>query len=1039
MKHRKKSNFRSFIEQTICFVLLTLILFSPRQIHSQSNALVINGANIIMDGGTSAEPIYLIVNQNSSDGIVRHSGHIHSENQYNYVKWISGSQTGNYVIPFGIGGNQANYIPFTFDKVSTNSAHIQMSTWHTDIPNYPRPQATNVNAVTNMLFHADSVDYAIDRFWDIRASNTTANLTFSYLGIENTTINPTGNVRAQHWNGNSWDEPVLPGTPGVTSGVGTAGVFQNQNTFSPWVLSIAPFCIEDTISYPQTAYCNDDSNSCNIVHTEDGTTGTYSAVPAGLHIDVNTGAITPSLSEPGTYTVTLTVAATPICPEYETSTTVTILPTPEVEVLIPTVCYATNATITAQVSPNGSYSYAWTTPASVPNPGNVNSFTSNVEGNYSVTVTSINGCTSSATANFAYPELLDAYFTKEDVSCNGGSDGSIDITVEGGTPNYSFQWSDGATTEDRQGLTNGNYSLTVTDAIGCTVSLIVPITQAPAISISGNINNVSCFGGGNGSISATVSGGNSGGYNYSWNNGQTTAIISNLEQGTYILTVTDTKACTQTASYTVTQPNQIQISGTTNSPNCFEGNDGSVNITVNGGTPEYSYSWSNSATSQNLNNVQAGVYTITVSDANSCTKTASFEINNPDQMLINSTVIPETCDNDNGAISIVVNGGTPDYTYAWSSNTNNATVPNISNLNNDTYSVTVSDANGCVKDTTFHVERITPPEIVITDVVNETCSDANASITVEVINGRPDYNYLWSSNAGNNSPNLSNISEGAHYLTITDADGCLADTIIYISNHQAPQPFITGISPAHCGQSDGGASFAVSGQSDSYTYEWNTSPARFGNSENDLAGGTYIISVSDGICDVEYEITIPDLPGPTAHGAAHPSVAYEDNANIRFVDLSEGDIESWYWDFDNGFATSEKEPRYEYNMAGEYDVVLYVVDKFGCTDVDTVKVLILPGMEVWIPDAFSPNGDGLNESFGPVLGGVSEKGYEFVIYDRWGKKAFYTNDINKRWDGTINGVKVELNSVFVYKLRVENLLGKEFYYTGRVTLVYGLE
>lgn len=289
---------------------------------AQNNALVLNGALTILNGGTTTTPIYMVVNQNNPLGIVRNSGHINSENQYNYIKWESGSTTGNYVFPFGIGSNTADYIPFTFNKTTAGASDIQLSTWFTNTPNFPRPATTNVGAVTSMTGTADSVLFAIDRFWDIQ-STATADLTFSYRGIENTTIAPTDTVKAQHWNGVSWDAPVGPGNFGLTTGIGTAGPFMGQNTFSPWILSLQPQCPSATISYSSTTFCNNINISQPI--TQSGTTGgTYSATPVGLSINTSNGAIIPSTSTPGTYTVSYNVNATTGCNAFNTTVVVTI-------------------------------------------------------------------------------------------------------------------------------------------------------------------------------------------------------------------------------------------------------------------------------------------------------------------------------------------------------------------------------------------------------------------------------------------------------------------------------------------------------------------------------------------------------------------------------------------------------------------------------------------------------------------------------------------------------------------------------------------
>lgn len=247
---------------------LVLVTFNSK---AQNNALALNGAYIVMDGGKATNKIELVINQPNESGIVRLSGggHIHSEGQYHVVKWLTNEETGSYVFPFGVGGDADNYIPFTFNKTAGNSS-VTMSTWATNQQNSPKPGVTNVDAVTNMSGATDSVLYAIDRFWDIQASGTTADLTFSYLGSENTTLNPEDNVMAQRWNGTDWENQVGPGTAGVTTGVGTAGPYVDQNSFSPWVLvtsnpvGVESLDMQNTIS----VYPNPASDKVNVVIDE---------------------------------------------------------------------------------------------------------------------------------------------------------------------------------------------------------------------------------------------------------------------------------------------------------------------------------------------------------------------------------------------------------------------------------------------------------------------------------------------------------------------------------------------------------------------------------------------------------------------------------------------------------------------------------------------------------------------------------------------------------------------------------------------------
>ena len=349
---------------------LTLKLFSSLIIimfyqlsdkcYAQNNSIVLDGAYIVLDGGTTTNKIFVVVDQPDPSGIVRlpAGGHIHSENQFNLVKWNSESTTGNYIFPFGVNGNATDYIPFTFNKTAGDNS-ISASTWATNNQNTPYPEASNVAEVTSMTGITDSVEYAIDRFWDIQAESTTADLTFSYRGSENTTSLPNSSVQAQHWNGNSWDAPVGPGSPGVTNGIGTVGPVLAQTSFSPWVL-IAP-CLTDSLT-----------QNLEICQGSSITVGNNTYNSTGIYIDNFTN----NLGCDSILTTNLTVTSLPIVNSTFSNDA----------------CAANQGEITiTSSSPNTPLSYSWNT-------GSTNSnLTGLSEGNYTVTVTDSKSCSVSET------------------------------------------------------------------------------------------------------------------------------------------------------------------------------------------------------------------------------------------------------------------------------------------------------------------------------------------------------------------------------------------------------------------------------------------------------------------------------------------------------------------------------------------------------------------------------------------------------------------------------------------------------------------
>ncbi len=509
-------------------VCLFLLLVSCCSITQAQNALVLNGGITVMNGGAAGTPVYLVVNESNTAGITRLAGggHIHSENQYNFVKWISGTGTGNYVFPFGVAGNAADYIPFTFNKTTAGNSDIDMSTWQTDIPNNPHPAATNVGPVTSMTGTADSVLYALDRFWDIQTSAaTTADLTFSYLGIENTTSNPLDTVKAQHWDGSVWDPQVGPGNLGVVAGVGTAGPFVGQTTFSPWILSIIPNCPTAVFSYP-TDYCDNDT-STQLPAFAGGLGGTYSVVPAvGLALDTLTGGIVPANSTPGTYTVTYTIDSTAGCPTFTTDTTVTINPT---------VSNPQNATICQgdSILLGGAFQ--------------------TIAGVYNDTLSTSLGCDSVIITTLSINPIVNTQTT--DSICQGQS-----ILLGGALQ-----------------TTAGVYYDTLSTSLGCDSILETTLTINPLPVIVASVDDTICPG-----LISNISA--SGGVSYNWDNGlgagQNQAVTP-LTTTTYVVTGTDANGCQNTDTVIVNvEPGTVANAGIDQ-----ELCDDILSFTLNGNTP----------------------------------------------------------------------------------------------------------------------------------------------------------------------------------------------------------------------------------------------------------------------------------------------------------------------------------------------------------------------------------------------------------------------------------------------------------------------
>ncbi len=270
-------------------------------------------------------------------------------------------------------------------------------------------------------------------------------------------------------------------------------------------------------------------------------------------------------------------------------------------------------------SPIAGVSFLWSTGATT---AMISSLAPNV---YTVTATDAAGCTATEIATIAQPTALTSSFTTQNISCFGGSNGALTASPAGGTPGYNYAWSNGQNGMTINNLAAGNYTVTVRDNNGCSVTGSTQLIQPVLLSTSLTSQNISCFGGANGGLTAVPAGGTPG-YNYLWSSGQSTVTINNLTAGNYTVTVTDLNGCTATSSTQLTQPAQITLSVNATNESAMGANDGSASAMPGGGTPGYNYLWSNGAVTAQIGNLAPGAYTVTVTDINGCTRSATATV-----------------------------------------------------------------------------------------------------------------------------------------------------------------------------------------------------------------------------------------------------------------------------------------------------------------------------------------------------------------------------------------------------------------------------
>ncbi len=370
------------------------------------------------------------------------------------------------------------------------------------------------------------------------------------------------------------------------------------------------------------------------------------------------------------------------------------------------------------------------------------------------------------------------------VGCGGGNTGAIDITVSGGSGTYGYHWSNNKTTQDISNLAAGTYSVTVTSPGGC--SATASATVQPKLKLTVTKTNTNCNGGSDGTATAQLSGGTAP-YNILWSNGETTETITNLSPGTYIVVVVDAAGCVRSSSAYIGQPPAIGISGQIQHVNCNGAADGSINVTIVNGTAPYTYLWSDGATTQNRSGLSAGAYTLSVTDANGCARQKSFTVNQPSALSVSFAIDNVSCNGgSDGEIKATAGGGVKfptsalcngeRYCYIWS---NGATTRTISGLAPGTYTLSVTDANGCVLVGSATVTQ--PAPLVIAGVAQELLPNGKYRLTVMATGGTTPYKYKRSPSTSFQSSNVfNNVPVGSYTITVRDKNLCETSVTINV-------------------------------------------------------------------------------------------------------------------------------------------------------------------------------------------------------------------------------------------------------------------
>lgn len=602
-------------------------------------------------------------------------------------------------------------------------------------------------------------------------------------------------------------------------------------------------------------------------------------------------------------------------------------------------CFGNNSGNIATTFTGGNtiYNYNWT-----PNISSGAIANNLVAGSYQLNVVDDKGCNTTQNFNITEPTGINIVINTDSVNCKGEASGSASSLVSGGTPPYNYSWSNGSNTANAQNLSVGAYQLNIVDLNGCTASANFNIYEPnDTIAITATSNNISCFEGSDGSISVNVTGG-TGNYNYSWfnNNNQvlspTSPTIQDLPKSTYTVQVTDERACRSELQITLTEPQQLLTSISGSNISCYNGNDGLVNLSINGGTTPYIVNWNNGSTQTNLTNLNANTYIATITDNNNCSVQDSIILTQPTQLTQSFIKTNVNCFGDNtGSIDYSLAGGTTPYSYNWSNGSNNE---DIENLTSNTYSITATDANGCSISESINIEEPIAPLSITETTTNVNCfGGSNGSISTTVSGGTTPYSYVWNNQnhvvLSDTSDNLENITAQDYQVKVTDTNGCILNHTISITEPTAPLAINFSSTDILChGQNTGSISSQVEGGTQPYTYLWsnnNQTP-----SISNLAIGTYTLLITDNngcILSDSISLTQPETAISAVFNTRKVSCLGGNDGYAQVI--ASGGIPGYNYTWDNGSNTNF----IDNVTAGTYSVT--ITDANNCIYSNSISVI----------------------------------------------------------------------------------------------------
>lgn len=662
-------------------------------------------------------------------------------------------------------------------------------------------------------------------------------------------------------------------------------------------------------------------------------------------------------------------------------------------------------------------------------------FSSVADGTYTVTLRDNNDCTKDTSVTLNQPPRIVPSVDVDLSTCVPLNNGKMTLTATGGTPGYTYAIGSGSysSTNVFTAIASGAYILSVKDLNDCVIDTNIIMPDSIIVTAQVTKSNITCFNQGNGTISV-LPGGGVNPYTYSFNSGNFNNInnYNNLQPGVYTLSVKDDIGCKKDTTITLTQPQPLRSALTITNPICEGTKTGVVVLTPTGGTLPYQHSLDAFpfAIPNSFSSLAAGQHRFRTIDSNGCLFDTTVTLTQPPKLEYTLVINDVLCNGDStGSVLVNGSGGTPGYTYTFDQNTFGSN-PLVTGINVGSHFIRMQDSKGCIKDSMVFIKE---PKILDANIQISapTCEDfADGAIDVNGVNGTSPYLFATDGSSFSSNNIISELKAGTYSITVKDANDCIYDTVVTLTGY--PVIVLDEIisDPVSCfGYEDGGIEIAASGGLQPFEYKVGNSQFISDNQFRGLLATDYIITVKDSVgCEKDTSVTVesPERIVITTKSIPNDCDGY-DNTGVIEANVAGGTEPYRYlWNTTpNQIGSSLRSM-----PNGTYKLV--VTDFNDCIEETTADITYNNCCSIFIPDAFTPNNDGLNDKIRILFKGEFKLDL-FSIYNRFGERVFTTNNIDGAWDGIWKGKPQDLAT---YNYYVKGICGnQEVIYKGTITLI----